>query len=261
MRAQRGHGGIYVKVHEKYGKLVPQTEAQQKSGRRLRALMEEELSLKEEAYLYFSHSNTLYPFLFPGTRKFDSELIAITSNLLHAKEPAGTITGGGTESIFLAMKCWRSYAETERGIGGLHRGAATPNVVLCVTAHPAFVKALHSLRIEARFVAMNDGQKEFGTVNVSEMESAIDSNTICLVASASCFPFSVVDDIEAICGIASLVMYIPLLFFMRSDFECALLIVAQSEGVIFQSTSTTVWVDSVSRSWRMRLHLISVLTE
>merc|ERR1712228_533796 len=37
---------------------------------------------------------------------------------------------------------------------------------------------------------------------MGKLEAAIDANTICLVGSAPCFPYSVVDDIEGICRIA-----------------------------------------------------------
>ena len=73
---------------------------------------------------------------------------------------------------------------------------------LCDIAHPAFVKALDYLQIEARFVPKNTSDDLFGTMNVDKMESAIDRNTICIVASAPCYPYSVVDDIEAICAVA-----------------------------------------------------------
>jgi len=193
VRRQRGHGGIYVSVAHKYDRFVEPSSA-------LREAMASQLSLKEEAYLYFSHSNCLYPFLFPGTRKFDVELIAMTANLLHAHEAAGNITSGGTESIFMAMKCWRSYGEAVRGIGR-HSG----NIVLCDTAHPAFVKSCEYLGIEARFVKHYDDVTDattYGKMNVLEAERAMDGNTLCVIASAPCFPYSVVDDVGKIAEIA-----------------------------------------------------------
>merc|ERR1719228_2785728 len=133
MRKKRGHGGMYVAVHEKYERLASESEQQRQ---KMTQIIESNLSIKEEAYLYFSHTNTLYPMLFPGIRKFDLELISMVSSMLHAPEPAGILTSGGSESIFMAMKCWRSYAEKIKGIGGMGSGV-TPNVVLCDTAHPA----------------------------------------------------------------------------------------------------------------------------
>ena len=105
----------------------------------------------------------------------------------------------------MALKCWRDYGEKERGIGGLGSGV-TANVVLCKTAHPAFTKACEYLQIEARFVAMNTDHRLFGTMDLDKMEAAIDHNTICIVASAPCYPYSVVDDVKAICAVASFVV-------------------------------------------------------
>ena len=89
---------------------------------------------------------------------------------------------------------------------------------------------------------MNAADDTFGTMNIDEMESVIDRNTICIIGSAPCYPYSVTDDIEAICAVASYVLLI-LLF-------CALtmtltLCPIQSVEVQCQSTSTTVSADSV----------------
>lgn len=86
MRKKRGHGGMYVAVHEKYERLASESEQQRQ---KMTQIIDSNLSIKEEAYLYFSHTNTLYPMLFPGIRKFDLELISMVSSMLHAPEPAG----------------------------------------------------------------------------------------------------------------------------------------------------------------------------
>ena len=208
IRTKRGHGGIYVKVNKKYDKYIgTASDDDVETKTDIIDIIDKNLTMKEEAYLYFSHTNCLYPFLFPGTRKFDLELISMAAKMLHAPEPAGNITSGGTESIFLAMKGWRNYAEKVKGIGGLGN-VNVPNVVLPITAHPAFCKACHYLQIEARYIDSNTGDDElYGTVDLKKLEAAIDKNTICIVGSAPCFPYSVVDDIEAICQIASYVKY------------------------------------------------------
>ena len=207
IRTKRGHGGIYVKVAQKYDKYIgSESKDTEETKTDIIQIIDKFFTMKEEAYLYFGHSNCLYPFLFPGTRKFDLELISMASKLLYAKEPASNITSGGTESIFLAMKCWRNYAEKVKGIGGLG-SVIVPNIVLPTTAHPAFCKSCHYLRIETRFIdCINNADDElFGTADLQKLEAAIDKNTICIVASAPCFPYSVVDDIEGICQIASYV--------------------------------------------------------
>ena len=184
VKNQRGHGGIYIKIHNKYNQYL--------NNPKMIEFIEQNLTIKEESYLYFSHTNALYPFLFPGTRKFDIELISMAADMLHAKEPAGNITSGGSESIFLAMNCWKNYGLKVKGI-------KYPNIILPITAHPAFNKACHYLNIDIKFIPVNH---EY-TVDLNKLENAIDSNTICIIASAPCFGYSVVDDVEAICAISS----------------------------------------------------------
>ena len=77
---------MYVAVHEKYDKFAAESEEERQ---RITAVIDSTLSVKEEAYLYFSHTNTLYPMLFPGIRKFDLEIISMVSSMLYAPEPAG----------------------------------------------------------------------------------------------------------------------------------------------------------------------------
>lgn len=66
----------------------------------------------------FLLSNPLHPDVFPGVRKMEAEVIAMTLGLFHA-DPArgcGTTTSGGTESIIMACKAYRDWARAERGI-------------------------------------------------------------------------------------------------------------------------------------------------
>jgi len=53
----------------------------------------------------------------------------------------GSISSGGTESIMLACKAYRDHYRTAKGI-------TKPNMVCCVTAHPAFDKSCHFLGIK-----------------------------------------------------------------------------------------------------------------
>ena len=60
------------------------------------------------------------------------------ANILHAPEPLGTISCGGTESIFLALKAYRTWGKNEKNI-------SKPNVIVPESAHPAFVKGVWCL--------------------------------------------------------------------------------------------------------------------
>lgn len=66
----------------------------------------------------FLLSNPLHPDVFPGVRKMEAEVIAMTLSLFHAdsQRGCGTTTSGGTESIIMACKAYRDWARVERGI-------------------------------------------------------------------------------------------------------------------------------------------------
>jgi sphinganine-1-phosphate aldolase len=62
-------------------------------------------------------SNPLHPEIFPAVRKMEAEVVAMVLKLFHAPEAAvGTVTSGGTESIILAVKAYRDWARTVKGI-------------------------------------------------------------------------------------------------------------------------------------------------
>ena len=57
--------------------------------------------------------------------------------LLHGDDAVGLLSSGGTESILIALYTYRERAR-ERGIDA-------PEVVACITVHPALDKACHYL--------------------------------------------------------------------------------------------------------------------
>ena len=55
--------------------------------------------------------NGLSPFAFPSLLRMETEVVAMTADLLHGGETAaGNMTSGGTESIMMAVKAARDYA-------------------------------------------------------------------------------------------------------------------------------------------------------
>lgn len=66
----------------------------------------------------FLLSNPLHADVFPGVRKMEAEVIAMTLSLFHAdpQRGCGTTTSGGTESIIMACKAYRDWARVEKGI-------------------------------------------------------------------------------------------------------------------------------------------------
>lgn len=78
------------------------------------------------------------------------------------------MTSGGSESIMMACKALRDYSFYERGI---EKG----EIILPITAHPAFDKAGLYLNIKVVHVPVDSSK---WSVKVHNMERAITSNTI-----------------------------------------------------------------------------------
>jgi sphinganine-1-phosphate aldolase len=130
---------------------------------------------------------------FASLRRMEQEVLGMGLDLFHApQEASGTLTSGGTESILLAVKAARDLA---RARGGRRHGA---NLVLPVSAHPAFDKASLLMDLEVRRVPVRDDLR----ADPAAMERALDADTILMVGSAPCFPYGVVDDIAALGEVA-----------------------------------------------------------
>ena len=75
--------------------------------------------------------NALNPFVFPSLREMQRDIVAMVNDLLHGDEGSGgTMTSGGTESIFMAVKTARDKMRAERGI-------ESGQIIVPRTAHPA----------------------------------------------------------------------------------------------------------------------------
>jgi glutamate/tyrosine decarboxylase-like PLP-dependent enzyme len=144
--------------------------------------------VKKTAYAMFSEENGLGPAAFPSIAQMEREIVAIGLSLLHAPPgAAGSMTSGGTDSIFLAVKTARDHGRAKRGLsGGL-------NIVAPTSVHPAFDKACMVMDIELRRIPVKDY-----LACVAAMETAMDANTLMIVGSAPCFPFGLIDPIEAL---------------------------------------------------------------
>jgi sphinganine-1-phosphate aldolase len=149
---------------------------------------EEVERVKKAAYAMFSEENGLGPAAFPSLAQMEREIVAIGLSLLNAPPgAAGSMTSGGTDSIFLAVKTARDHARAKRGLTG------TLNIVAPTSVHPAFDKACMVMDIELRRVPTSDY-----LADVAAMETAMDANTLMIVGSAPCFPFGLIDPIEAL---------------------------------------------------------------
>jgi glutamate/tyrosine decarboxylase-like PLP-dependent enzyme len=143
--------------------------------------------LLKDAYSAAIYTNGLGPGAFRSLRKFESEVVGITAELLGLPGAPGNMTSGGTESILMAVKTARDWAVAEKGI-------AEPEMVLPVTAHPAFDKAAQYLGIKAIHTPIGADYR----AGVEAMREAVTERTVLLVGSAPCYPFGVIDPIEEI---------------------------------------------------------------
>ncbi len=148
--------------------------------------------LLETVATMYQHENALNPLAYPSLMTMELDLVAMAAELFGTAPNAGSISSGGTESIFLAVQVARDHARQNRGI-------AEPKLVTAITAHPAFAKAAWYLDIEHVFVPVRDD----GRMDTDALAAAVDDRTGLVVGSAPCYPYGVIDDIPTIAGIAA----------------------------------------------------------
>jgi glutamate/tyrosine decarboxylase-like PLP-dependent enzyme len=152
-----------------------------------------------EVYGHFSHANVLQRDVYPSATRFEGEIIAMTLDLMHggpahgdiAPEACGVLTSGGTESLMNPMLVYREW--------GRRRGITRPNVVLPVTAHPAFDKGAHYFGIELRKSAVTD---QF-VADMDSVRSLVDADTVALAGSAGTYPHGLIDPIDELGALAT----------------------------------------------------------
>lgn len=147
----------------------------------------------EEAYHLYLYENALNPFAFPSLRQYEDEVVEWTADLLHAPENSGgSMSSGGTESIFLGVQVARDEARAERGV-------TKAEMIIPETAHPAFRKAAKYLDVELRLAPLRDDLR----VDVDAVASLINDQTALVVGSAPCYPYGVIDPIPELAALAS----------------------------------------------------------
>ena len=146
-----------------------------------------------DTFKSFLFTNGLGPSAFRSLKKFEAEVVAITADLLGGgSEAIGNMTSGGTESILMAVKSARDWARDERS------KITAPEMILPVSAHPAFDKAAHYLSLKVVHVPLRDDLR----VDLDEVRAAITDNTILIVGSAPSYPYGVIDPIPELAAMA-----------------------------------------------------------
>ncbi|MCD4741790.1 MAG: aspartate aminotransferase family protein [Desulfobacteraceae bacterium] len=159
------------------------------------------LQFLNKAFSFFSHVNTIQFDLCPSMFKMESDIIAMTAQMLngdavkeHNAEDnvCGTMTSGGSESIMMAMMTYRDWAKAEKNID-------LPEIIMPHTAHPAFDKAGKYFGINMVHVPVSEPDFR---VDPKEVESRINKNTIAIVGSAGNYPYGLIDPLEELSKIA-----------------------------------------------------------
>ena len=154
---------------------------------------DEHTAVIQEAYNLFFMENALNPTAFPSLQRLENDVVAITAGLLGGdEETVGSMTSGGTESILLAVKTYRDWARAE------HPEIAVPEMVLPVSAHPAFLKAAHYFDVKPVLVPVGPDFR----ADVEAMAAAVTPNTILMVGSAPSYPHGVIDPIVPLAELA-----------------------------------------------------------
>ncbi|HET6767770.1 MAG TPA: aminotransferase class V-fold PLP-dependent enzyme [Chitinophagaceae bacterium] len=149
--------------------------------------------LKDATNELFS-GNYLNPLAFKSLHRMEREVVQMTTQMLHGNEKTvGVMTSGGTESILLAMFCYRQRAKK------LYPKISNPEVVAPATIHPAFDKAAELFGLNLRKAPVDDNRR----ASPGSMEKLINKNTILIAASSPGYPNGVMDPIEAISEMAT----------------------------------------------------------
>ena len=155
---------------------------------------DEHTDLLKEVFTMFFSENALSPFAFPSLKKFESEVVSMTIDLLGGNRRAcGSMTSGGTESVLLAVKTYRDWARDK------FPEIKEPEMILPGSIHPSFEKAAKYFDVKPVYVPIDDKSYR---ADVKGMKNKISENTILIVGSAPEYPRGVVDPITELGVIA-----------------------------------------------------------
>ncbi|MEU8238014.1 aminotransferase class V-fold PLP-dependent enzyme [Actinoplanes missouriensis] len=133
--------------------------------------------------------NGLDPTAFPSLLAMENALVGAAARLLGGgAETVGSVTGGGTESLILAVKAARDA----------HPEIAKPRLVVPSTAHAAFAKAAHYLRVELDVVPVKGL-----AADPEAMAAAVTPDTVLVAASAPSYAHGVIDPIPELAAAAA----------------------------------------------------------
>ena len=151
-------------------------------------------AVAKDAYLRFFSTNALYPNSFPSIHRFEQEIIGWAAGLLHGPSAVGSVTSGGSESILMAVKSARDRARAR------HPRITAPELVVPVSAHPAFWKAAHYFGLRPVKTPLVPGSQ---LLDLDAYLAAVNDNTVLMVGSAPSLTLGMVDPIPDMAAAAA----------------------------------------------------------
>jgi sphinganine-1-phosphate aldolase len=154
---------------------------------------EEVEALLQASYNLFHAENGLNPMAFPSLRRLETEVVGMAIDLLGGgSEACGNMTSGGTESLLLAVKAARDWAQGQRpAIRHLE-------MILPISAHPGLDKAAHYFGVRVVRTPVGSDLR----ADVAAVRAAITGDTVLLVGSAPSYPHGVMDPIRELAAVA-----------------------------------------------------------
>lgn len=155
-------------------------------------LDEEHSAFIKDSYHKFACENGLNPTAFKSLKKFETEVISATADILNGtEEVCGVVTSGGTESCLMAVKTYRDMAKETRGV-------KYPEMVIPESAHVAWFKASEYFGVKIRLVPLLDDL----TPNMKKLKKLVNRNTVMILGSAPEYPHGTIDPIAEMGEIA-----------------------------------------------------------
>jgi len=144
------------------------------------------------AYMSCFSLNALSHGAFPSLARMEGDIVGMTADLLGSPGAPGSLTSGGSESNFLALKTARDRARD------VMPQIKAPEVIVPWSGHPSLSKAAGYLGIKVVRAELDSDQRAV----VASVVKSITPNTILIVASAPSWPHGEVDPVAELARLA-----------------------------------------------------------
>jgi len=171
-------------------------DADWRHGRLFSLIYHSESELEEvakAAYMSCFSLNALSHGAFPSLAHMEAEIIGMTADLLGQPGAPGSLTSGGSESNFLALKTARDRMRE------VIPQIKEPEVIVPWSGHPSLSKASGYLGLKVIRAKLDSEQR----ADLASVKKSITPDTILIVGSAPSWPHGVVDPIVEMAKLAS----------------------------------------------------------